>query len=87
MYMHIYVYFRLSVLLSHINHLIFIVKDWMQIVEGIPNATAIQLNVMDHESLFKYISQVEVVISLLPQVVTLLWQMHALRSYDGNEDD
>jgi hypothetical protein len=35
------------------------VKDWMQIVEGIPNATAIQLNVMDHESLFKYISQVD----------------------------
>jgi hypothetical protein len=59
MYMHIYVYFNYSVILSHINHLIFIVKDWMQIVEGIPNATAIQLNVMDHESLFKYISQVD----------------------------
>ncbi|GMY36530.1 alpha-aminoadipic semialdehyde synthase isoform X1 [Fagus crenata] len=41
-------------------------KDAEEIVEGIPNATAIQLNVMDHESLFKYVSQVEVVISLLP---------------------
>lgn len=31
----------------------------MQIVEGIPNATAIQLDVMDHENLIKYISQVD----------------------------
>ena len=30
----------------------------MQIIEGIPNATAIQLDVMDHENLFKYVSQV-----------------------------
>lgn len=36
----------------------FMVKNWMQIIEGIPNATAVQLDVMDHESLFKYISRV-----------------------------
>lgn len=41
-------------------------KEAEEIVEGIPNATAIQLDVMDHENLIKYISQVEVVISLLP---------------------
>ncbi|XP_041004799.1 alpha-aminoadipic semialdehyde synthase isoform X1 [Juglans microcarpa x Juglans regia] len=41
-------------------------KDAEEIIEGIPNATAVQLDVMDHESLFKYISRVEVVISLLP---------------------
>jgi hypothetical protein len=43
----------------YINHLIFIVEDWMQIVEGIPNATAVQLDVMDCGSLDKYISQVD----------------------------
>lgn len=41
-------------------------KDAEEIVEGIPNATAVQLDVMDCGSLDKYISQVEVVISLLP---------------------
>ncbi|XP_077240868.1 lysine-ketoglutarate reductase/saccharopine dehydrogenase bifunctional enzyme isoform X2 [Tasmannia lanceolata] len=41
-------------------------KDAEEIVEGIPNSTAIQLDVMDYGSLCKYIAQVEVVISLLP---------------------
>ena len=31
----------------------------MQITEGIANATAVQLDIMDHGSLCKYISQVE----------------------------
>ncbi|XAR55198.1 Saccharopine dehydrogenase (NADP(+), L-lysine-forming) [Bertholletia excelsa] len=42
------------------------IKDAEEITEGIPNATAVQLDIMDHESLCKYISQAEVVISLLP---------------------
>ncbi|XP_027333102.1 alpha-aminoadipic semialdehyde synthase isoform X2 [Abrus precatorius] len=41
-------------------------KDAEQVVEGIPNVTVIQLDVMDHASLCKCISQVDVVISLLP---------------------
>ncbi|KAK2992579.1 hypothetical protein RJ640_009189, partial [Escallonia rubra] len=41
-------------------------KDAEEIIEGIPNATAVQLDVMDYRSLCKYVSQVEVVISLLP---------------------
>lgn len=41
-------------------------KDAEEIIEGIPNATAVQLNVQDHVSLCNYISQVDVVISLLP---------------------
>ncbi|CAL5375673.1 hypothetical protein CsSME_00008955 [Camellia sinensis var. sinensis] len=41
-------------------------KDAEEITEGIPNATAVQLDIMDHGSLCEYISQVEVVISLLP---------------------
>ncbi|KAF7837603.1 alpha-aminoadipic semialdehyde synthase [Senna tora] len=41
-------------------------KDAEQIVEGIPGAIGVQLDVMDHASLCKYISQVDVVISLLP---------------------
>ncbi|KAJ0091290.1 hypothetical protein Patl1_13709 [Pistacia atlantica] len=41
-------------------------KDAEEIVEGIPNAVAIQLDVMNRESLHKYISEVEIVISLLP---------------------
>ncbi|XP_048227495.1 alpha-aminoadipic semialdehyde synthase isoform X2 [Ricinus communis] len=41
-------------------------KDAEEIIDGIPNATAVQLDVMDHERLCKYISQVEVVVSLLP---------------------
>ncbi|PNX63444.1 alpha-aminoadipic semialdehyde synthase-like protein [Trifolium pratense] len=41
-------------------------KDAEQIVEGIPNVTGIQLDVTDNANLFKRISQVDVVISLLP---------------------
>ncbi|KAG4942368.1 hypothetical protein JHK85_047014 [Glycine max] len=41
-------------------------KDAEQTVEGIPNVTGIQLDVMDRANLCKYISQVDVVISLLP---------------------
>lgn len=41
-------------------------KDAEEIIEGIPNATAVQLDVQDHVSLCNYISQVDVVISLLP---------------------
>ncbi|CAL0306925.1 unnamed protein product [Lupinus luteus] len=41
-------------------------KDAEQIVEGIPSVTGIQLDVMDTANLYKYISQVDVVISLLP---------------------
>ncbi|CAI9760968.1 unnamed protein product [Fraxinus pennsylvanica] len=41
-------------------------KDAEEIVEGIPNATAVQLDVMNQGSLYNYISQVDVVISLLP---------------------
>ncbi|GJW49376.1 alpha-aminoadipic semialdehyde synthase, partial [Tanacetum coccineum] len=41
-------------------------KDAEEITEGIPDATAIQLDVMDHDSLYKYIAQVDIVISLLP---------------------
>ncbi|XP_043721830.1 alpha-aminoadipic semialdehyde synthase isoform X2 [Telopea speciosissima] len=41
-------------------------KDAEETIEGIPNATAIQLDVMDHGSLCKCVSQVEVVVSLLP---------------------
>ncbi|KAK2999315.1 hypothetical protein RJ639_024199 [Escallonia herrerae] len=41
-------------------------KDAEEVVEGIPNATAVQLDVMDYGSLCKHVSQVEVVISLLP---------------------
>lgn len=57
--MHIYVYLHLGDIISYIKNLIFIVKDWMQIIEGIPNATAVQLDVMDRRSLDKYISQVD----------------------------
>ncbi|KAL4564290.1 hypothetical protein LXL04_028350 [Taraxacum kok-saghyz] len=38
----------------------------MQIVECIPDAIACQLDVMDHDSFYKYINQVDIVISLLP---------------------
>lgn len=41
-------------------------KDAEEIVKGIPNATAAQIDVMDIESLSNYVSQVDVVISLLP---------------------
>lgn len=41
-------------------------KDAEEVVQGIPDATAVQLDVSDKESLHKYVSQVEVVISLLP---------------------
>ncbi|CAN0918320.1 Alpha-aminoadipic semialdehyde synthase [Linum grandiflorum] len=43
-----------------------LIKDAQEITEGIPNATAVQLDVSDHESLSKFITEVEVVISLLP---------------------
>ncbi|XP_022754742.1 alpha-aminoadipic semialdehyde synthase-like isoform X1 [Durio zibethinus] len=42
-------------------------KDAEEIIQGIPNATAVELDVTDHGSLCEYISQVEVVVSLLPQ--------------------
>ncbi|XP_065848930.1 alpha-aminoadipic semialdehyde synthase isoform X2 [Euphorbia lathyris] len=41
-------------------------KDAEEIIDGISNAKAVQLDIMDNESLCNYISQVEVVISLLP---------------------
>ncbi|XP_020531935.1 alpha-aminoadipic semialdehyde synthase isoform X1 [Amborella trichopoda] len=41
-------------------------KDAEKIIEDFPNAIAIELDAMDHSSLCKYVSQVEVVISLLP---------------------
>ncbi|XP_059634664.1 alpha-aminoadipic semialdehyde synthase isoform X2 [Cornus florida] len=42
------------------------IEDAEEIIEGIANATAVQLDITDHKSLYKYISEVEVVISLLP---------------------
>ncbi|XP_022147632.1 alpha-aminoadipic semialdehyde synthase isoform X2 [Momordica charantia] len=47
-------------------------KDAEEITEDLPNATAVQLDFMDSEKLFMYISQVEVVISLLPPSCHLL---------------
>ncbi|KAL8226221.1 hypothetical protein R6Q57_018778, partial [Mikania cordata] len=41
-------------------------KDAKEIIEGIPDAIAVELDVMDHDNLYKYISEVDVVISLLP---------------------
>ncbi|KAI3754136.1 hypothetical protein L1987_53914 [Smallanthus sonchifolius] len=41
-------------------------KDAEEIIEGIPDAIAVELDVMDHDSLCKYISQVDIVVSLLP---------------------
>ncbi|KAH9618009.1 hypothetical protein KSS87_016398 [Heliosperma pusillum] len=41
-------------------------KDAKEVTQGIPNATGVQLDVEDQESLHKYVSEVEVVISLLP---------------------
>ncbi|KAL2250978.1 alpha-aminoadipic semialdehyde synthase [Sesamum indicum] len=41
-------------------------KDAVEITEGIPNATAIQLDITKKENLYHYTSQVDVVISLLP---------------------
>ncbi|KAL0346824.1 UNVERIFIED_CONTAM: Alpha-aminoadipic semialdehyde synthase [Sesamum calycinum] len=41
-------------------------KDAEEITEGIPNATAVQLDIAKKENLYNYISQVDVVISLLP---------------------
>ncbi|KAI4379957.1 hypothetical protein MLD38_006193 [Melastoma candidum] len=41
-------------------------KDAEEMTEGIPNATAIHLDVSDHASLSKCVAQVEIVISLLP---------------------
>ncbi|GMH03560.1 hypothetical protein Nepgr_005399 [Nepenthes gracilis] len=41
-------------------------KDAEEVVQGIPNATAVLLDVTDHGSLCKYVSKVDIVISLLP---------------------
>ncbi|XP_009618021.1 alpha-aminoadipic semialdehyde synthase isoform X1 [Nicotiana tomentosiformis] len=41
-------------------------KDAEEVTEGIPNAKAVQLDITNHESLSSCISQVDVVISLLP---------------------
>lgn len=41
-------------------------KDAEEVIQGIPNATAIQLDVMNHENVHFHISQADVVISLLP---------------------
>ncbi|KAK8503220.1 hypothetical protein V6N13_025979 [Hibiscus sabdariffa] len=41
-------------------------KDAEEIIQGVPNTTAVELDVTDHGALCQYISQVEVVISLLP---------------------
>ncbi|KAM2621541.1 hypothetical protein TB2_026280 [Malus domestica] len=41
-------------------------KDAEEITEGIPNATAVQLDISDTGSLHRYISEAELVISLLP---------------------
>ncbi|CAL9771345.1 unnamed protein product [Musa acuminata subsp. burmannicoides] len=41
-------------------------KDAKETIEGIPNATAIQLDAMDYGRLSEYVSQVHVVLSLLP---------------------
>nr|XP_043627742.1 alpha-aminoadipic semialdehyde synthase [Erigeron canadensis]XP_043627743.1 alpha-aminoadipic semialdehyde synthase [Erigeron canadensis] len=41
-------------------------KDAEEIIEGIPDAIAVQLDVMNHDCLYKYVSQVDIVISLLP---------------------
>ncbi|KAL0308366.1 UNVERIFIED_CONTAM: Alpha-aminoadipic semialdehyde synthase [Sesamum radiatum] len=41
-------------------------KDAEEITEGVPNATAVQLDIAKKENLYNYISQVDVVISLLP---------------------
>lgn len=41
-------------------------KDAEETIKGIPNATAIELDVKDYGSLSKYISEVEIVLSLLP---------------------
>ncbi|PPS11406.1 hypothetical protein GOBAR_AA09236 [Gossypium barbadense] len=41
-------------------------KDAEEIIQGIPNTAAVELDVTDHRALHQYISQVEIVISLLP---------------------
>lgn len=41
-------------------------KDAEEIIEGIPNATAVQLDIADHGRLCEFISKVQVVVSLLP---------------------
>ncbi|KAG6488659.1 hypothetical protein ZIOFF_049908 [Zingiber officinale] len=41
-------------------------KDAKETVEGIPNAKAVQLDAMDYEKLKEYVSEVQVVLSLLP---------------------
>ncbi|MQM08195.1 hypothetical protein Taro_041051 [Colocasia esculenta] len=44
------------------------IKDAEELIKGIPNARAVQLDVMDHGSLSSWISNVDVVISLLPPI-------------------
>ncbi|CAA6658720.1 unnamed protein product [Spirodela intermedia] len=41
-------------------------KDAEEIIDGIPNAIAVQLDVMDEKNLSRFVSDVDVVISLLP---------------------
>lgn len=41
-------------------------QEAQKVIEGIPNTTAVELDVNDHNRLLQYISEVEVVISLLP---------------------
>ncbi|KAK4793656.1 hypothetical protein SAY86_024091 [Trapa natans] len=43
-------------------------KEAEEIVDGTPNATAVQLDVKDHASLYEWVSKVDVVISLLPAI-------------------
>lgn len=41
-------------------------NEAQKVIEGIPNTTAVELDISDHNRLLQYISEVEVVISLLP---------------------
>lgn len=41
-------------------------QDAQKVIEGIPNTTAVEIDVNDHNHLLQYISEVDVVISLLP---------------------
>ncbi|CAM8945341.1 unnamed protein product [Rhodiola kirilowii] len=48
------------------------IKDAEEIVEGLPNATAVQLDVANRERLNEHVSQADVVISLLPPICHLI---------------
>lgn len=54
----IYIYNYISMFLLSFAIEYLILKDRMQITEGIPNASAVQLDVSDASSLHKYISEV-----------------------------